>query len=791
MKFARIFVLTFAVFNLISDSTHAETVKAVKGGSASGSKLSLTDDEKANGAVLSPYEACQSFIFVSHSTYQSPYWQNRPKACDTKKANCQLKVQVIPDGNMFGSFKGQAGLNMSSAVTATAFLEGVREDALKLVTRGISDREATLSKCNANSSGVECKAYLSKVQAGLKKNETDFRNVVSVLTEPSNADLLRVITTNDVSSIINRSLRKGLGPIRTLVDIPKMPALSDAEFAKVKAELTGVLETARKEWKDEVEVTIKKRLASGMPASEADVARRNLMKDENFQTKLRRSISEFQSKKLEVYDRIVQEVPEMPFIGIASAEIPMVLMGQGKVIEQLKKAQDTMGKSLKPEDLKSEARLPEVLQYAALKRVIDARLEKEVQSGSAASSCAVATTVHQRMKEIQDRNRLIMAGATIGGVVAGGFAGLGLLGAGAVGSGTAMAFAAGATGTLSNIHYESTIKRDLEVSAAAGLADPKDVREQVSVVAFATALAPLDFIGVGAVASGAVVAAKNSSRIAAALGDGVVGKFVAASIATKKLGTTGGVNSAEVVGLLQTLEKAESGSAEAVKATNKLKLAVDNASKAALGRSPSADDERALKALADGYLGTVAQPNAVILTDYATITKGMSPSEIKAYADRLEAVKATAKAGGSSETVDPARTVAAGRLAVALAAEPEFKAAAEILQAKSGWGQRAIENFREVVVAAIALAKGAGRASKEAVSTRFKKALAKITGESPDSPRVQTLCNCGGMCPVGAGLDVENAEPVYVACVNRTNLPTNLITDLPTDLRSMSEASAH
>jgi hypothetical protein len=791
MKIARDVVLAATFFALFFDTGNAETVKAVKSTASSTSKASLTDEEKANGAVISPYEACQAFIFVSHSTYQNPYWQNRDKSCDPKKANCNLKVQVIPDGNMFGSFKGQAGLNMSSGVTATAFLEGVREDALKLVTRGISDREATLSKCNANSSGAECKAYLAKVQAGLKKNETDFRNVVSVLTEPSNSDLLRVITTNDVSSIINRSLRKGLGPIRTLVDVPKMPALSDTEFAKVKAELTAVLETARREWKDEVDATIKKRLASGMPASEADTARRNLMKEENFQAKLRRSISEFQSKKLETYDRIVQEVPEMPFIGVASADLPMILMGQGKVIEQLQKAQVTMGKSLKPEDLKSEARLPEVLQYAALKRVIDARLEKEVQSGSAASSCAVATTVHERMKEVQDRNRLIIAGATIGGVIAGGFAGLGWLGAGAVGSGTAMAFAAGVTGTFSNIHYESTIKRDLEVSAGAGLAEAKDVREQVGVVALAAALAPLDWIGGGAVVSGAAIAAKNAPRIAAALGDGVVGKFVAASIATKKMGTTGGVNSAEVVGLLQTLERAESGSPEAVRATNKLKIAVDKATKAALGRSKSPDDERALKTLADEYLGTLTQPNAVILTDYATITKGMSPSEIKAYADRLEAVKAMAKAGGTSETVDPARTAAAGRLAVALAAEPEFKAAAEILQAKSGWGKDAINNFREVVVAAIALAKGAGRATKEAVSTRFKKALAKITGESPDSPLVQRLCGCGGLCPVGASLDVENAEPVYVACVNRANLPTNLLTELPTGLRSMSEASAH
>lgn len=785
MKFARMCVLTMAAITLFFHVGHAETVKGVKGSKATSSKVNLTDEEKANGAVLSPYESCQSYIFVSHTASQSSYWQNRDKTCDAKTANCQLKVQVIPDGNMFGSFKGQAGVNMSSAVTATAFLEGIRQDALKLVTKGISDREATLSKCNANSSGAECKAYFAKVQEGLKKNEADFRNVMSVLSEPSNADLMRAITTNDVSVLINRSLRKGFGPVRTLVDFPKMPPLSEAEFAKVKGELATVLETARKEWQVEVEDTIKKRLASGMPASEAAAARRTLMKEENFQTKLRRSISEFQSKKLETYDRIVHEVPEMPFVGVANADLPLVLVGQGKVIENLKKAQATMEKSLRPEDLKSEAKLPEVLQYAAMKKVIDARLEKEAQSGSPASSCSVATAVHQRMKEVQDRNRLIIAGTTIGGVVLGGFAGLGWLGATAVGTGTSMAFAAGITGTMSNLHYESTIKRDLEIGAAAGLTDPQAVRDQVGVVAFAALLAPLDFIGAGAVASGAVAAAKNAPRIAAALGDSAVGKFVAASIATKKIGTTGGVNSDEVVGLLKTLETAEPGSQEAVRATNKLKLSIDKATKAALGRSPSADDERALKALADGYLGTIAQPNAVILTDYATITKGMSPGQIKAYADRLEKI---AKAGKGSEVVSAAKAPPSqadlalqqenGRLSVQLATEEGYEKTAEIMKKDSGWSKDAVRNLREVVESAKALGKGV----KTSVEERFALALSKITGEPKDSPRITKLRCCAGVgaCTVAQrypdldGLP-EDSTPVRMACVGPALIGPSLV----------------
>jgi hypothetical protein len=319
----------------------------------------------------------------------------------------------------------------------------------------------------------------------------------------------------------------------------------------------------------------------------------------------------------------------------------------------------------------------------------------------------------------------------------------------------------------------------------AGLIKPKDADEAVTGGALGAVFLPLDFMGSGTVLIGGAALAVKGVQ---ALSRKTVGKFAASSVAS------GALKSKSVsAGELAKLAKQAAGeNGQNVETINRLGLQVDAAGRELLGRPPTEVDERAFNALSDSrLLGSSSDPAVPVGKDYAEMTKNMSTEERAAYASRLEAIAATAKAGGSSETVDPARAVAAGRLAVALAAEPEFKAAAEILQAKSGWGQRAIENFREVVVAAIALAKGAGKASKEAVSTRFKKALAKITGESPDSPRIQTLCDCGGICPRAASLDVENAEPVYVACVNQANLPTNLLSDLPTGLRSMSEASAH
>lgn len=741
--------------------------------------VKLTDAETQNGGVMSPYEACKGFVMVPSSDYQKPYWQERVGGkCDPKTANCQLKVQTIPDGNMFGSFKGQAGVNMTSAVTATAFLEGVRQDAVQMLTKQIADRETVLNACKGDAQSATCKSNFDKTKASLAKHEGAFRNAVALLKAPTDQELMRVVVTGDVSPLINKHLRKASGPILTMVNVPKMDPLSTAEFAAAEKELKDLLAEAKVEWAAEVEKTIADRVKSGMPEFQVEQTRRNLMKEEVFRNKLRKSIAEMQEKKLEAYDKIVFEVPEMPFIGKSNPDVALFVAGQSQVVDNLRKAKVTMDKSLKPEDLKSEAKLGEVLQYAALRKVIEAKLEKENKAG-AVSSCAVATAVNLRLKEIQDRNRIGVAAATIAGVATGGAAGLGLLGAGAIGTGTAIAFASGIIGTWTGVAHESIIKQDLERSANAGLVDAKEVREKVGDITLGVLLAPLDFIGAGAAATSGVLLAKNAARISAAVGDSTLKRFVSAAAATKQLGGQAGAQSEEVVQLLRTLEAAEPGSARAVEAENRLRLAVNKIAETSLGRRPTADDERAIGALAQGYLGTVDKPLATVYSEYAALTKSMSAAERKAYADRLEAVAkagrggevATGKAPASAAKADQGLQEANARLALQLASEPGYEATAEVMKPGSGWSKDAIRNLGEVVKSARAL----GRGSKEVVSARFQKALAKITGQAEDSPHVKKLACCAGVsaCTVAERYpDMQplstDSKPVLMACVNHS-----------------------
>lgn len=756
-----------------------EAVRTTSPGKRAGADpVKLTQEEAQNGGVLSPYDACRGFVMVPSSDYQKPYWQDRSAGkCDVKTANCQLKVQVIPDGNMFGSFQGVKGATMSSAVTATAFLESVRQDAVQLLTKQISDRETMLNACKASIESAACKAHSEKTKANLAKHEAAFRNAVALLKAPTDQELMRVIVSGDVSPLINKYLRKASGPILTMVNVPKMDPLSSAEFASAEKELKDLVAKAKTEWAAEVEKTVAERVKSGMPADQVAQTRRNLMKEEVFRNKLRRSIAEMQEKKLEAYDKIVFEVPEMPFIGKSQPDAALFVAGQSQVIENLRKAKVAMDKSLKPDDLKSEAKLGEVLQYATLRKVIEAKLEKENKVG-AASSCAVATAVNLRLKEVQDRNRLGVAALTIAGVATGGAAGLGLLGAGAVGTGTAIAFASGMIGTWSGVAHESIIKQDLERSANAGLVDAKEVREKVGDITLGVLLAPLDFIGAGAAATSGVLLAKNASRISAAVGNSTLKRFVSAAAATKQLGGQAAAQSDEVVQLLKTLEAAEPGSAKAVEAENRLRLAVNKIAETSLGRKPTADDERAMAALAQGYLGSVDKPLATVYEDYATLTKSMSQADRKAYADRLEAITKAGRGGEVASGKAPASApvkVEAGlqeanaRLALELASEPGYEATAEVMKANSGWSPDAVRNLREVVVSARAMAKG----SKEVVSVRFQKALARITGQAEDSPHVKKLACCAGVaaCTVAERYpEMDNlphdSEPVLMACVN-------------------------
>lgn len=798
---ALLVVMTF-FFEIHIESTNVEVAKssaqeAVRSRdtakSTGADPIKLTKEEQQNGGIISPYEACKGFVMVPHSEYQKPYWQDRVRGkCDAKAANCQLKVQTIPDGSMFGSFDGKAGENMTGNTTATAFLNSIRDEASTRLTKGISEREAVLSACKSSMTSDRCRPFLESTKSKLAKNEAEFREVVAVLAEPKDADLMRVIVSNDVSYLINRRLASATGPIQTLVNVPKMNPLTDEEFASIKKELEDLVQKARAEWKVEVDDTIKKRLQSGMPESRVEEARRNLMKEEVFKTKLRRSISEMQSQKLRAYDRIAAEVPEMPFIGTANPDSPTFLTGLSQVIESLKQAQTIIGKPLNPKDLSSEDKLGEVLQYASFHKLIESKLEDENRRGTA-SSCAVATAVQQRLIAVQDRNRLYALGIGVGGLVVGGVAGAGsfsvkvanLLRAGGmggmIGNGSLISFAGGVAALTQDIAYESMIKSDLELGAKGGFIAPEKVREQVGAVTLSALLAPLDFLGGSSAIVGSALALKNANRIGRVLGDSTIGRFVTASIATNSL-EQATAKSQEVVKLMTTLQNAKEGSREAIEAENRLKLAVNSTARSILGRQVAAEDEVAMKALAQGYLGSPEKPLVTVFRDYAELTKDMSQADRKAYAERLDAL--TKSASGSEVALgkapastarapkaDPGLQEANARLAVELAAEPGYEATAEVMKPGSGWTREAISNLREVVASARAQAKG----SKEVVSVRFRKALARITGQAEDSVHNKKLACCAGVdaCTVGERFpereldELEAAtQPVLMACVN-------------------------
>jgi hypothetical protein len=778
-----VFFIDVKIVNSNLETTTARAYETTRSGMSNttqpAGKVILTAEEQKNGGVLSPFEACKGFVLVPTSDFQKAYWQERQNGhCDPKTSNCQLKVQVIPDRNMFGQFEGKSGVNMSGSITATAFLESVRLDAIQQIEAQIRNRETLLGACRGPDSSVNCKSF-DKIKGQLAKNEGRFRNAVALLTEPSDSDLMRVIVTGDVGPLINRGLRIGSGPIRTMVNVPQMVPLSEIELDAAKSELTKILVAAKEEWASDVEATIKKRLQSGMPHSQIEQSRKNLMKEENFRVKLRRSILDMQAKKIEIYDQIVKESPEMPFLGKSSPNVSELIASQNLIIANLKAARSAMDKSLRPEDLKSEKKLNEVLQYASLKNVIEAKLERENQAGQA-SSCAVATAVNLRLKETQDRHRALLGMAALGGAAVGGAAGLGLLGVGAVGTGTAIAFASGIIGSASGMLHESGIKQNLERNAKADLVEAKEVREKAGDVSIAALLAPLDFVGAGSAASSGLLLAKNASRISKAVGDSVLRRFVSAASATKQFKIENGAQSDEIIQLLKAIEVAEPGSAKAIETENRLRLTINRVAEFHLGRKPTNEDEQAMSALAKGYLGAVDRPLTSVFTDYAEKTKTMSAPERKAFVERLKSITETGRGREVTAANGVDRSAASisdfafqedrARLALELAVEDGYQATAEIIKPGSGWTREAVRNLREVVTTARDYAKG----SQEAVSVRFQKAISKITGQAEDSPHVKKLACCAGV--VACSVAEREAEPemngiainsVFMACVNR------------------------
>lgn len=816
----------------LTSSAAQEAVRTSPKGKAVPGAVELTKEEASNGALLSPYAACKGHMLVTDSDSKKPYWQERSKKCNEKTSNCQLRVHKIPDGNMFGSFEGQVGVNMDSALTATAFLEGVRKRAVEEVTIEISAREKLMKDCKEavvseecngekpppSCSAVlpECKKRYDETMANLAKHEAGFRNAIALLKAPSDADLMRVVATGDVSPLINRLLRKASGPILSMINVPKMAPLSATEYASAEKELKDLVATAKAEHLAEVNETIKKRVQEGMPQFQVEQIRKNLMKDEVFRNKLRTSLQAMQDEKLKHYDLIVSEVPEMPFIGKSSPDKDLLRTAQKEVVANLVKAKTAMQTPLAPADLKSEKKLPEVIQYAALNRVIEGMLEEENRAGSV-SSCAVATAVNLRLQEVQDRDRLAIVGSTFAGLALGGAFGIMRLGAmtvggTTVGTGTSIAFASGIIGSAASIRHESVIKADLDRGANAQLVDAQKVRDQAGAVALGVALTPLDVFGAGAALTSAGVVAKNAGKAVSAV------KGAARRLRSPKATETAGVaDAAEQAGRVAVAggdDVAESAgkASETVPggpaaSEGRTAAAQERAirekkrdeTKKVLGRNPTPADDRASKALADrGFLGEAGERSPDVLKRYAEVTKGMSQAARQEYVQRLEeitklakgedAVRSETAAAGRSQAAkvsppeDAAITKAKGLLALELAKVDGFAHTANLLKPGSGWGVDALSSLREVVATAATRAKPG-----EAMSNRFREAVKAVATRNKiklsDDQIDQMACCASGACAAGKKADrgpasdglsdalsddkAEQPDPVVLVCSDR------------------------
>lgn len=751
----------FLIFHLGSVQAFGEAVKTTSTkSSAKSSSFSLTDEEKANGATTSPYQACKGVLIVESSNYGKDFWQKRKTSCDAKVSNCNMPVQVIPDTGMFKSFKGVntgPNANMSSQVTAVAFLESIRQKAEVRLGNGISEREKQVANCyGPKATGTDvCRATKAALLGSLKKELPDFRLAVAQMYEPTQAELMNVILRGDVSSIINDGLSKA--KVHEL--IPKMEKLSSAEFVKVKKTYEDLLARAKTEWAKEVKETVAKRGLKGREAVEAEA---RLNTEQNLAAKFRNLLADNRAAQLTNYLRAIDRVPEIAYLGNSEAANPEIAAAVSMLVSNAKDSLASM-KKVKSKDLNSEKMDNSLLQFASYSRLIEEVLEEEVKKG-AVSSCAVATAVHNELQAVKGQDAVVALGATLllGGIGVGGAlraAKLGAEGAKAAAGWSNFAITSGIVGGAYMTGMDVVDAAAMNRDAKAGLVKAEDARAAAETAALGTVFAPLDWIGSGAVIGAGV-----------ALAGKTVGKFAAASIAKGKLSS----KAATAADLRKLATTAASSEGKDVQTVNRLGMAVDGAAKDLLGRAPTATDEKAISQMAkSGLLGTADAPATEAAKDYAAATLKMTADEREAYVARLDEITGAAKPAevkGRAPAVDPARSEEAGRLAVAIASEPELKATAAILKPDSGWSKDAIKNLREVVQSARRLAKG----TSETVSARFKKALANMTGESPNSARVNKLCACAGACPVGASLDggFDGGEPVYVACVNPTHLPS-------------------
>ncbi len=706
-------MLILAIVLAFQGSGIASAAETVKGAGAKdvakSSAFKLTPEEEANGAIVSPYKACAGVLVVPSSDYAKPFWQARNKSCDAKVSNCLMPVQVIPDIGIFKSFSGVKDgptANLSSRVTAAEFLDGVRKDTILYLDEAIKKNEVFANKCFSSTAPAECSAEVQEIRNNMAKEGPAFRKALATMSLPSEQDLIRAIASDDPSVLIDSKFENlGVG-----IRFPKMKPLSSDEVQEAKAEYAAIFKKTRASYQEEVEKLLAPLKVKGR---EVDLAnrRRQLMTDPQLAKNIRAELDKHRAEKLEHYYEALTKHPEIAYIGDPAQSALLMKESYGRMVDDSKASLAAMKKT-PSKNLATTNMDSSLLRYAGFSQIIERKLAKEVASGEV-SSCAVATAVFQELKSDQAKNALITAGVSIGGLFGGpmlraaGWAFKGASGAGALSATglkytTEIAVTSGLLGGLTSFGLDAQIGYEAHRDSKAGLVKPKDAQEAVASGALGAVFLPLDFMGSGTVVIGGAALAAKGVQLAGK----TVGKFAAASIERGKLKGKN-VSAAELRKLAQ---QASNEGGENVATINRLGIAVDGAAKDLLGRAPEAVDEKAISNMAaSGLMGTTDAPATEVAKDYAAATLKMASAEREAFAARLEEISRVAKGGevtGGGRPLDAARSEEAGRLAVAIAAEPGLKATAEILKPSSGWSKDAIKNLREVVVAAIALAKG-------------------------------------------------------------------------------------
>ncbi len=770
MKTHKFFLSAALLFNLVlfssfssSEAFATEAVKGAKGATAKSSS-EMTAEETANGGVKSPYPACSNMLMVENSDFQKKqeYWKKRTDACDPKVANCSLKVQVVADSGVFATRSVKAGVNVSSAVPIGVFLESVRVRAGQDLSASIKAYEQIKSNCLGGKSGDGCDAKVSSIRTRVGAELPKFRNAVAMLDFPQDDAIRRVISSNDVSALINQDF----DGTRIRMRAPKLAPLSSSEFDSAKTELARLLEEARK---DAAAFAAPESLKQkGM---EAELRKWNSEESRvgRVTKRFRDALEKNRVEKLANYHAAVSRVPEVAYVGSSTAEEPVIAAGLTTMIADGNKALKAVNKApVDKNDLSAAKVDSSLLQYAAYSALINKMLVEEMEKGNGASSCAAATSAFNQLKTVQGENAGIAAAAIIGvsvGLAVAGPVG-GLIGGAAVLSGatvtvaTNTAIAVGLIGGFAMTGYDISLANTAALGARTGLVTQQDADEARSSATLGIVASPLNFLGSGAMLGAGVAA-----------GAKVLSRFGANAVANGSVKVAG--TSAEEVAKAAANATAAAGKAtaskEAAASLAQVEQAGDKGATAILGRKPTSTDESAFRSMADSsYLGTAKAPNFEVARAYASVTQTMSEPERVTFAANLEKISKVVKSDAvSTAGSDAVRNREAGLLALEIAKEsPDVVASAAILKQSSGWGADALRGAREVMKAAWALAKGV----KESVSVRTRKAIAKLTGKKADSPEVYGMCGCIGACAKGMAsndFDVDSlAPPVYVACTN-------------------------